>query len=98
MFYKVVFKYKRGNIPFILLLLTCSSKWLFEDILGYSILEAGFVLVSLCLLVLIHRNKFINREAFVWLPMIMAIVFSLLLSSSGINLWGRAIIVFLTVF
>lgn len=88
-----------GNIPFILLFIICSSKWLFEDVIGYPVIEVFFVLLSLCLMLVIHKTgiNYINKGTQIWLPYVIAITGSLLLTLPGINLWGRAILVFCTI-
>lgn len=95
----LIIKIKKGNIPFILLFIVCSSKWLFEDIIGNSLIEAGLIFFSLCLLLVTHRKSFgyINKGSQIWLPYILAIVGSLLITLSGINLWGRAAIAIATI-
>lgn len=80
------------NIAIYILLLVCSSKWIFEQLFSASILEAAILCIGVAFLIV----QGIKKVSLVWLFYIAAIFISLLLSSVNLSVLGKLTIVILT--
>lgn len=93
---KVAQKTFANNVALYILLFLCSSKWIFEAVLGQPILEPAVLLVGVTLLLLARTPPKVNKGACIWIPYVLAIVSSLLLHGSNFGTWGRAALVIFT--
>lgn len=91
-------KVDKRLIPFYILLITCSLKWLFEGILGRPYLEVFTLMIGL--LYLIYKTGFrIKKGSLIWLLYIFNLLFSVLFHNPTIGRIGRvAVMIEITCF
>lgn len=78
-------------IPFYILLITCSLKWLFEGILGRPLLEIFTLTVGL--LYLISKNGFKAKNgSIIWILYILNLFFSVLFHNPTVGRLGRVFV------
>ncbi len=91
-------RYNTNNWPVLILFITCTSKWLFEDILGQTIIEMLLLGVGFMMLV-IQKGFKIKQASGIWLLYVFSILFNLLINDFSVNIIGRAgIFVFTTAY
>lgn len=89
---KVVLKYSSESIPFFILFLTVSCKWLFEGVFEQPLFELFFLTIGVFLLVS-KRGIRINKLSIIWLLYIFNIAISVLTHNSSLGIIGRAMII-----
>lgn len=93
---KLCIRFEQRNWPIMLLLVVCSSKWLFEDILGVSLLEP--ILLGIGFAMILMQRKFkIKKASIIWLFYIVSICMNLFYHGASLGVLGRAGIAIFTV-
>lgn len=90
--------YNTNNWPIFLMYMTCTSKWLFEDLIGQTLIEM-VLLAGGFLMLLMQKGFKIKQASGIWLLYIFSIAVNLLISGFTVNIIGRAgILVFTTAY
>ncbi|MDO0824279.1 O-antigen ligase family protein [Desulfosporosinus nitroreducens] len=89
---KLVIKYYSESIPFFILFLTVSLKWLFEGVFDQPLFELFFLTIGVFLLIS-KRGIRINKLSIMWLLFIFNIAISVLTHNSSFGIIGRAMII-----
>jgi len=83
--------------PLMIALMTVSSKWLLEGILGKPLLEMLGLVAAFGLMFLIHGSIRIKQAGAVWMIYMFSITVSVLMNGRTFSILGRAIMFFIVI-
>lgn len=87
------------NISIYLLIIVCSSKWIFEGVITVPILTPVFILLSICIIIISYKSIRIEKMSMTWFFYLLAILISLIFGNINYGILGKfSIIFFITLY
>jgi len=83
--------------PLLIVLMTVTSKWMLEGIIGQPLLELAGLMVALVFMIILHGAIRIKMNSMIWLVYLFSIGINVLMKGRTFNILGRALMFFIVV-